>query len=131
MRAHHDDLVLLHGIGAGDLGDGVVGVRLEHGGQVALLQVPDAVVRQDGFDLAREFDRLIEIVEHGDRGDDPGLLVLFEGAIGLGRKEVGKQLDVVGVERLEFPGRGINADPLQAAGAVGLERCGVRPTVRR
>ena len=54
--------------------DGVVRAQAQHRRHVALLEVPDAVSAQDFGHLPREGDRIVQVVEHCDRGDDAGVL---------------------------------------------------------
>ena len=49
--------------------DGVKGILLEHGRQIALLQDPDAVGCKYRSDVGDERPRILQVVEHGNRGD--------------------------------------------------------------
>src|SRR2546425_447794 len=99
---------------------GEVTAMTEH----TLLEVPDAVGGEDLGDLAREPDRVVQVVEHRDRGDDAGwanprLLV------GSRRKELRHEDDVLRVVLTQLGADGVDADAANVACRVGLERGGV------
>ena len=49
----------------------VVGSRAQHRWHVRLLEMPHPMGRETLTDIPGESDRILEIVEHGYRGDDP------------------------------------------------------------
>ncbi len=83
--------------------------------------MPQAVGSQDRSDIAGEGDRIVEVVEHGDRGDDLGRFIADLTEVGRG-EEIGHQGHIVRIVLPEFRAGGVDADALQALGRIGLER---------
>ena len=72
-------------------------------------------------DVAREGDRVLEIVEHGDRGDD--LCALLRHAVEILRvEEIRHELDVVGIILAELRAGRVDADAIEGSRLIGLER---------
>jgi hypothetical protein len=89
---------------------GVKRVRLQHRRQIALLQMPDAVVGEDGHDIVHECLRLLQVVDHRDGGDDLRLAAIEELAKHFCREEVHDQLDIGPVIFRELTRARIDAD---------------------
>ena len=104
------------------LADRVVSVRLDHRGQVALLDDPDAVVGEAVAHISDEVHRPVEVVEHRNRGHDLRLAAREFCAQEARREEVGDQLDARRIEAPELPARGVHADQVRAVLRIGLEQ---------
>ena len=100
---------------------GVVRVGLEHRGQVALLEHPDAVVVEQLGDLVDEGLGPLEVVEHRDRGDDLGAAPGIGLAHQLRAEEIRNQPHMRRVVLLELRPRRVDADQRQGF-RVGLEQ---------
>src|SRR2546430_6365543 len=72
--------------------------------------MPDAVVGQDVGDLADELQRLLQIVEHRDRRDDPRLPSAQRGPVEVRREEIRDQAAVGRIAAAPAGGRRIEAE---------------------
>ncbi len=102
----------------------VIRGHAQHGRHVALLEVPDAVGREDLLDLTGERDRVVEVIEHGDRGDD--LCRTGVGAaVGRGREEIRHECDIVGIVLAELCAGRIDANAMKTTDTICLQQGGV------
>ena len=91
--------------------------------------MPDAFRGQAGGHLAGEVDGVVQVVEHGDRGDD-GRRPVGGAAERSFAEEVVHHLDAFAVVLEELLGGGIDADPREPGHRVGVEqRAVVAPDV--
>ena len=100
----------------------VVSELAKHERQIALLEMPDTVIRKHTRDILHERYRIRQIIEHRDGCHDAGL---FAGgrAIGFFVEEIDFQRNIVGIEAAEFLGARINANAFYTRRFIGLEGC--------
>src|SRR3990167_8487025 len=95
---------------------GVVRVCIQHGWQIALFKMPNAIVRKNVVNLFHEIHRTFQIVEHSYGSHDfcgpPRELFIEQ----LGGKEIGNQLNIFRIESLELRSSSVDAHSLLLAG---------------
>src|SRR5215813_11013494 len=102
------------------MADRIVGIHSEHRWHVALLKVPDTILRQNRLNLLSKIHWRLKIIEHGDRSDDLGGACLDRPIHGWGEK-IRNQLNVARIELTKFPASRIDPDPANSLHQISLE----------
>src|SRR6185503_20195195 len=80
----------------------VVTHRFQHRRQITHLEVPDAVLVQDRRHIFHESERVFQVVEHCNRGDDARLANSKSAPKEFGRKEIQNYGNVFLIKRSEL-----------------------------
>ena len=92
------------------MANGVVSHRPDHCRQIAHFEMPDAIFFQDGSDVLHEGERVLQIIEHRNRGDNARFLLSEIRSKKLGGEKIHQQRNIFSIKGRKLPGGGIDSD---------------------